>query len=82
MPSMWNFDLMDFRLFTPRKFSEPSADFIAGYKSGVAAEYQRCQQKHQEILDNIWKFCGHQLGPRKLLELQKKYVAENPPPQP
>jgi hypothetical protein len=73
---------MDFRFFTPRKSPPPSTDFIAGYKSGVEDEYQRCQQEHQQILDNIWKFCGQQLGPRKLLELQRKYAAENPPPQP
>lgn len=77
---------MNFRFFTDLisklDLPEPSTDFAAGYKSGVADEYQRCQQEHQQILDGIWKFCGRQLGPRKLLELQKKYVAENPPPQP
>ena len=51
-----------------------NADFVEGYKVGVEDEFRRCQQSHQEIIDDIQRFYIKTLGPRKFVEIQKLYA--------
>jgi hypothetical protein len=44
------------------------------YRIGAWEEFNRCQNHHQKIIDEIQKFYVKKLGPRKFIELQKLYA--------
>lgn len=48
--------------------------FEKDYKRSIEIEFQRCLEKHNKIIDQIWKNLLDYLGPKNFLEFQKKYL--------